>query len=156
MHLITLESEMDHDDMEENQSLADESGHKARRYEDLEWPALLVAGVVAVALGVLLLIAEGWIGLAFLALGLVFFVVAVVAHRVEGDVYVPSEIDKEWRQKMDNEAIKQDFEARRLERLRHKDDIVKAVKSTIKVRCRYCGTLNDEGANKCESCGGVL
>ena len=57
---------------------------------------------------------------------------------------------------MDNEAIKQDFEARRQQMLRNKNDIVKAVKSTIKVRCKYCGTLNEEDANKCESCGGAL
>jgi hypothetical protein len=156
MHLITLESEMDHDDPEEAQSLADESGSRVRRYEDLEWPALLIAGFVTVVLGILFLIMEGWIGLAFLVLGLVFFLAALVAHRVEGEVYVPSEVDREWQQKTDNETIKQDFEARRLDRLRHKDEIVKAVKSTIKVRCRYCGTLNDEGANKCDSCGGVL
>jgi sensor histidine kinase YesM len=34
--------------------------------------------------------------------------------------------------------------------------ITKAVKSTIKVRCRYCGTLNDEDASNCESCGATL
>jgi hypothetical protein len=34
--------------------------------------------------------------------------------------------------------------------------IAKAVKSTIKVRCRYCGTLNEEGASNCESCGATL
>jgi hypothetical protein len=37
-----------------------------------------------------------------------------------------------------------------------KEDIVRAVKSTIKVRCRYCGTLNEEKATRCESCGGAL
>jgi MFS family permease len=44
------------------------------------------------------------------------------------------------------------------ERLREeeRDDIVRAVKSTIKIRCRYCGTLNEEKATRCESCGGSL
>jgi ribosomal protein L40E len=36
------------------------------------------------------------------------------------------------------------------------EEIVKTVKSIIKVRCRYCGTLNEENANKCEKCGGPL
>lgn len=36
------------------------------------------------------------------------------------------------------------------------EEIVKTVKSIIKVRCRYCGTLNDESANTCEKCGGPL
>lgn len=35
-------------------------------------------------------------------------------------------------------------------------EIVQAVKSTIKVRCRYCGTLNEETASNCESCGAAL
>lgn len=35
-------------------------------------------------------------------------------------------------------------------------EIVDAVKSTIKVRCRYCGTLNEEEERVCESCGGPL
>jgi len=34
--------------------------------------------------------------------------------------------------------------------------IAKAVKSTIKVRCRYCGTLNEEDTSNCESCGATL
>jgi sensor histidine kinase YesM len=34
--------------------------------------------------------------------------------------------------------------------------IAKAVKSTIKVRCRYCGTLNEEDASNCDSCGATL
>jgi ribosomal protein L40E len=34
--------------------------------------------------------------------------------------------------------------------------IVNAVKSSVKVRCRYCGTLNEEDASNCESCGATL
>lgn len=37
-----------------------------------------------------------------------------------------------------------------------KNEVVKEIKSTIKVRCRYCGTLNDEGATNCEACGATL
>jgi len=44
------------------------------------------------------------------------------------------------------------------ERLR--DEVAQAVKDSmkgaIKVRCRYCGSLNDEKANKCDSCGATL
>lgn len=35
-------------------------------------------------------------------------------------------------------------------------EIAEAVKSTIKVRCRYCGTLNEEDSSNCESCGATL
>ncbi len=41
-----------------------------------------------------------------------------------------------------------------------KDEVAEAVKErmkgTIKVRCRYCGSLNDEEAVKCDSCGATL
>jgi rubrerythrin len=43
---------------------------------------------------------------------------------------------------------------------RFKDEIADAVKErmkgTIKVRCRYCGSLNDEEAHRCDSCGATL
>ena len=43
---------------------------------------------------------------------------------------------------------------------RFKDEIADAVKErmkgAIKVRCGYCGSLNDEKANKCGSCGATL
>lgn len=44
------------------------------------------------------------------------------------------------------------------ERLR--DEIAESVKERlkgdVKVRCRYCGALNDEHDDKCESCGAPL
>ncbi|MEM2892003.1 MAG: hypothetical protein QXJ32_05825 [Thermoplasmata archaeon] len=33
---------------------------------------------------------------------------------------------------------------------------VETVRETVKVRCRYCGTLNLETDTKCRSCGGNL
>ena len=49
-------------------------------------------------------------------------------------------------------------ELEKQERLRN--EIAEAVKermmSNIKVRCRYCGSLNDETATKCDSCGATL
>ena len=41
-----------------------------------------------------------------------------------------------------------------------RNEVSEAVKETlkgaIKVRCRYCGSLNEENSSKCESCGGSL
>ncbi len=52
------------------------------------------------------------------------------------------------------------MEQARKEQERHEEEerqkMVDAIKSTIKVRCRYCGSLNDETAKKCESCGADL
>jgi rRNA maturation endonuclease Nob1 len=35
-------------------------------------------------------------------------------------------------------------------------EIAAVLRSTIKVRCRYCGKLNDKNDSHCESCGAVL
>lgn len=60
--------------------------------------------------------------------------------------------------------LKED-EARRLEsqarddeteRQRAVQEIANAVKSNIMVRCRYCGSLNEETASKCSTCGAAL
>jgi mannose/fructose/N-acetylgalactosamine-specific phosphotransferase system component IID len=33
---------------------------------------------------------------------------------------------------------------------------IETIRETVKVRCRYCGTLNLETDTKCQSCGGNL
>lgn len=42
----------------------------------------------------------------------------------------------------------------------NKEDVIKKEiiieRQTIKVRCHYCGSLNDEGRGTCESCGAKL
>ena len=58
----------------------------------------------------------------------------------------------------DQEASRLEAQARAEEEARQRNiqDIAAAMKSNIKVRCRYCGSLNDEDATKCDSCGGTL
>jgi len=57
---------------------------------------------------------------------------------------------------LEEEKARAEIEAQ--EKLRN--DIAEAVKETIKsnikVRCRYCGSLNDETDKKCDSCGATL
>ncbi len=54
--------------------------------------------------------------------------------------------------------MRQQEEIRSADEARQKEvqEIAQAVKSTIKIRCRYCGTLNDENSANCESCGAAL
>ena len=63
------------------------------------------------------------------------------------------------RGKMERDAEKRAEAAEEAEE-RFKDEIAEAVKErmkgTIKVRCRYCGSLNEEEAVKCGSCGATL
>lgn len=58
------------------------------------------------------------------------------------------------------EAGRRALEEQRMEQARQRElerqEMVKAIKSTIMIRCRYCGTLNEESAQKCISCGANL
>jgi len=58
----------------------------------------------------------------------------------------------------EGEARRLESQARAEEAEREKNvqDIAKAIRSNIKIRCRYCGTLNEEDASKCSSCGATL
>lgn len=150
-------------DLDKSEELAeefreDEDEPRYRTDEDelQKWPGLIIFGAVSILAGLVFISKETNLSIIFFVMGICLFVFGAIVRKIEGAAYVPSEIDAEWKEKTENEEIKQDFESRLLHRQRDKDEIVKEVKSTIKVRCRYCGTLNDEGANKCESCGGVL
>ncbi len=61
---------------------------------------------------------------------------------------------------IENEKIARAEEAEMEARERFKQEIAQSVKEkldgTIKVRCRYCGALNGEDDEKCESCGAPL
>jgi len=37
-----------------------------------------------------------------------------------------------------------------------KDHLAILERKAVKVRCRYCGSLNDESSNRCHSCGASL
>jgi rubrerythrin len=58
----------------------------------------------------------------------------------------------------DDEKTRQESQARAEEAARQQSiqDLAKAIKSNIKIRCRYCGTLNEEAASNCISCGAAL
>jgi rubrerythrin len=73
-----------------------------------------------------------------LIIGLVF---VVLSFKVKND----EERRLESQAKADEAARQRDIQ-----------DIADAVKSNIKVRCRYCGTLNEEDASKCSACGAAL
>jgi zinc-ribbon domain len=59
-----------------------------------------------------------------------------------------------------SEARERAVEEQRIEqerlRARERQEMVNAIKSTVMVRCEYCGTLNEESAPNCKSCGANL
>lgn len=59
-----------------------------------------------------------------------------------------------------SEARERAVEEQRIDQERlheiERQKMVDAIKSTIMVRCKYCGTLNEESAPNCKSCGANL
>lgn len=92
----------------------------------------------------------------FVFFGLILIIGSNSARKWVIDQEESMEADAQWEEEEAARTWQQDIQARQELKQREIDEIVKAVKSTIRVRCRYCGTLNEETANKCESCGGSL
>ncbi len=130
-------------------------------YGRQSWVGLLLFGIFAIVVGVIALSFSaansssdpldpfsqinneaarnfGIFGAGFIIVGIVMIVLSFV---VKGRAEVRQQ-----------EEIRSADEARQ----REVEEIAQAVKSTIKIRCRYCGTLNDENSSKCESCGASL
>lgn len=87
---------------------------------------------------------------AFAVLGAVAFIIVSLIARVHEDRLIEEErtrAEEEWTRREE-------------ERDRFKEEVARSVKEsikgTIKVRCRYCGGLNEEHDEKCESCGAPL
>lgn len=129
------------------------------------WVGLLVLGLVLIVMGIVALSASsqmdsGWdpsgmdqqahtvfslFGALMIIAGVVAIAVAPLARRSEVEASIQRDLRME-EERAEEERLRED----------EKEDIVRAVKSTIKIRCRYCGTLNEEKATRCESCGGSL
>jgi hypothetical protein len=126
--------------------------------EDREasWVGIAGFGILMVISGLYVLPIIGSAGAGIIAVGFFMIIGAFFAKRWEGDDEVFADLDYNWEEEMNARAIEDSLRMRRQERQREIEEIVKVVKSTIRVRCRYCGTLNEEKANKCESCGGSL
>jgi ribosomal protein L40E len=112
------------------------------------WIGLLFGGFMFIALGIIVGSAEpdaDPFPAVMILMGVVVMLLAPLARRSEIEANIQRDLRLEEQQAED-------------ERLREeeKQEIVRAVKSTIKIRCRYCGTLNEEKATRCESCGGSL
>lgn len=89
-------------------------------------------------------------------LGLLLIVGAITGKKAEAE----AEIEQMRVAEFERTEAERDWEdaVRIAQTTRQKEveEIIKAVKTTIRVRCKYCGTLNQESANNCESCGASL
>ncbi len=48
------------------------------------------------------------------------------------------------------------FAGYRMIRASRRDEVTIIQQRTVRIRCRYCGTLNEERAERCSSCGASL
>lgn len=134
---------------------------------EANWLATIGMAIVFMFVGLLMIPASTGVGLGFVVLGAAVFAGSFLALKAEAGPKIDQETYDQWDETFDQweemtqaQELEHDLrtreEARKEARQREIDEIVKAVKSTIMVRCRYCGTLNEESASKCESCGANL
>lgn len=127
--------------------------------EDLgepNWVAVAAIGAVVTFFGLGMVGTSFGFGVGMIFLGIMMIGAALAAKKgadnAEDESLRAAQFEKMEQQLEWEEAARQ----RQREREREVQEIIKAVKTTIRVRCRYCGTLNEEKANKCESCGAIL
>jgi hypothetical protein len=114
------------------------------------WPAVAVVGAILLFFGFMVSSIDAEVGFGVIIFGLLVLAGARFAKKMEEDTA------QQWMEEMSADEIGYDPLDRSEERQREIEEIIKAVKTTIRVRCRYCGTLNEEKADECESCGASL
>lgn len=120
-----------------------------RRYEDRgrtpPTPAGAVGGFILIVVIALVLAAAGAPGL-FVGMLFLFALIALVG----GLAASKNEAERKYMEELAEDEARERFV----------DDVATSVKERmtgmIKVRCRYCGALNGEHDEKCESCGAPL
>ncbi len=145
-HTQTKEDELARDWVEANSSSIET--------RQPNWIGVVLVGVAFFAMGILLAGVSGGGSLIFVFLGVLIILAAMAAKNIDFEEPSP-DIEPESYDYTESFAPQYD-EYRRQLRQDEIDQIVKAVKTTIRVRCTYCGTLNEEKADKCESCGAPL
>ncbi len=150
---MTLESAPDVESVSSLYNLGEEPTEEDR---SPNWAGMLVAGVLFVIIGVVMLSTSSGIGGGVIFVGVLMLIGARVAKKWEDDDTIFADLDNNWEQEMQSYSMDEALAWRSEERQKEIEEIVKAVKTTIRVRCKYCGTLNEEKANKCESCGGSM
>jgi ribosomal protein L40E len=114
------------------------------RRSGMTWVAAIIWAIIALAMG-FFAVSQGAPG---------FFLLIAVLMAVFGIASAAASERQQQRAVEEKAAVELDAQ----ERLRNEiaEAVKDSIKSNIKVRCRYCGSLNDETATKCDSCGATL
>jgi hypothetical protein len=124
------------------------------------WVGTAAVGAIMAFIGLLAMMISPGVGVGFLVIGVIIIIASYAAGNSDVDWGDYWGDEDQWPDYDDSTYYEPDWkrEARARQEMKQReiDEIIKAVKSTIRVRCQYCGTLNPESANKCESCGASL
>jgi hypothetical protein len=116
---------------------------------------VMFVGGFFVFLGLVILSLSSSVGVGFVLFGIILMAGGHVAGREGINWGSSAEVADAWG-RIEEDLWKEDSLETSNMTQQQIDEIVRAVKTTIRVRCRYCGTLNEEKANRCESCGASL
>jgi hypothetical protein len=120
------------------------------------WAMMTGTGIVIGLLGIRMLWLSVTIGGGMILIGAIIFIGSTFASRWEEDENLLSDLDDPWQDLLEKQAVDDDREQRQAAMKMTIGEVVRAVNSSIMIRCRNCGTLNAEKASRCESCGGPL
>jgi len=121
------------------------------------WAGIIVVGVFLIILGIGVTGISAGLGVGFVFIGIVMVVGGATSAGKEGiDAVYERSLADQFVQTEEEGELEDAIQARKVARQQEVEEIIRAVKQTIRIRCRYCGTLNEEKANKCESCGASL
>jgi len=120
------------------------------------WAMMMGMGIVIGLLGIRVLWTNVTIGGGMILIGAIIFIGGSFASRWEEDESLFSDLDDPWQDLLDKQAVDDDRQQRQAAMQLKISDVVRAVNSSIMIRCRSCGTLNAENAGRCESCGGSV
>ena len=140
---------------------------RGTRWNGPKWLGMMITGFVIILMGIMLSVAESAMEEqssfypqdtstgghdAMSALAAIMVIIGIILI-IGGAASRGRELEENA---LRQAAAEEEIDRERAERELEKQEIVNAVKSTIKVRCRYCGTLNEENEEKCDSCGAPL
>jgi hypothetical protein len=124
--------------------------------DEVNWVAVAAIGAVVVFFGLGMVGTSFGFGVGMIFLGIMMIGAALAAKKGEANAEDESFRAAQFEKMEEQLEWEETARARQREREKEVQEIIKAVKTTIRVRCRYCGTLNEEKANKCEACGASL
>jgi hypothetical protein len=120
--------------------------------------AVAFAGAIMLIAGFVLLRTSTSLGGGVMILGILLLLGSRAAIMLEehGDEILSSNYPELWPYETYDSGVEETSVDRELARRREIEEIVRAVKTTVRVRCRHCGILNEDNAKTCESCGAPL